>query len=109
VVTTSGDVNDKIWEYKQILEVTEKAGIPRLSHPVDVRLSMEHMNPTASDIRVTDKNGNLIPYQIVSKNPHPDKKLVVIRIGVDLPANGTEKYSIFYGNKNANRTDMLFF
>jgi len=101
VSTTSGDVNDKIWEYKQIIEVTEKAGIPRLSHPVVVRLSMEHMNPDASDIRVTDKSGNLIPYQIISKNNK--EKLILIRIGVDLPANGTEKYSIFYGNKNANQ------
>ncbi len=101
VSTTSGDINDKIWEYKQILEVTEKAGIPRLSHPVDVRLSMEHMNSNAFDIRVTDKDNNLVPYQFIS--PNYNAKVIVIRIGVDLPANGTETYSIFYGNKNASQ------
>lgn len=88
------------WEYRKTITVTENAGIPRLSHPVSIRMSMDGMNTDASDIRVTDSEGNLLPYQIIDKNVAD--KLIVIRIGVNLPAYGTAKYYVYYGNPDAN-------
>jgi len=88
------------WEYRRTINVTENAGIPRLSHPVSIRMSMEGMKSDASDIRVTNSEGDLIPYQIIDKNVAD--KLIVIRIGVDLPAGGSAKYYVYYGNPSAN-------
>ncbi|MEZ4812047.1 MAG: DUF2341 domain-containing protein [Caldisericia bacterium] len=100
-ISTKADTKSKYWEYRAIVTVNEKAGIPRLSHPIDIQLSMEHMNQDGSDIRVTDSKGNIIPFQITSKNPAGN--LIKIRIGADIPANGAEDYYIYYGNPDANK------
>ncbi|HPF49434.1 MAG TPA: hypothetical protein PLP35_07020 [Caldisericia bacterium] len=94
------DTPGKVWKYRRTLTIEEQAGIDRLSYPVNFSLQMDDINDDNSDIRVTDAEGVIIPYQVVSKNPNA--KLIVLRISVDLTAKGKHIYHVYYGNETAN-------
>lgn len=104
--TPAPDATNKtgIWQHRRILTVYEKGGVSRKSYAIDLALSKSELADTASDLRLTDSKGTLLPYQIVSI----EGGKVTVRIPVDLEPNGRKAFYIYYGNPQAQPPQRVF-
>lgn len=93
-----------VWQYRRTLTVYEKGGVSRKSYAIDLALSKSELADTASDLRLTDNKGTLLPYQIVSI----ENGKVTVRIPVDLEPNGRKAFYIYYGNPQAQPPQRVF-
>ncbi|RLI98258.1 MAG: hypothetical protein DRO99_01145, partial [Candidatus Aenigmatarchaeota archaeon] len=93
---------DRDWRYRMPLKLTEVSGSDVVEQPVyfsfDTQTLIEQgkMNHNGSDIRVTDTDGNEIPYQMEYGTINTSNTTIWIYANVS--ASDSQLYYVYYGN-----------
>lgn len=98
------------WHYRQPITTTNGSAYSATDVPyrliVDTQtlISSNKMQSDADDIRIVDKNGDTIRYQVELSTLNTTQ--TGIWLEADVPANSSEIYYIYYGNPSASAPDF---
>ncbi len=89
---------ESVYKYRQTIEVVETAGIQRYAYPVKLNLPGKDIAENLGDIRITDSDGNNLPFQVDSRVASYVKTM----LPVDLKPNEKKTLYAFFGSGDTN-------
>ena len=102
------------WRHYKVIDLVEEAGVPRQQEPVEISLNFlaDRMRDPAKELRlvalVPNKQPVQVPFQVlrttsvasVEESFKPTAAATIL-FYADVPANGRQRYLVFYNNPNA--------
>lgn len=87
---------ETVYKYRQTVEIVETAGIQRYAYPVRLNLPGKDIAENLGDIRITDAQGNNLPFQVDGRVASYVKTM----LPVDLAPNEKKTLYAFFGSSN---------
>ncbi len=103
---------DEMWHYRKAISIENSSGTDLTDFQVSISIGTSQlvadgkMQTDCDDIRITDVNGNLLPYWIEENNPgcNQNTDTKVWLKANSLPTSGATIY-IYYGNQQASNNE----